>query len=350
MWQILRKDLELGPRSPVFLWAVVVPVVATVLLQLVFGGLFAPQPRLAIVDLDSSEITAGFQKMDGIDLELLASEEELKAGVEENRYDAGLVLPAGFDDAVRAGQKPPLEFFISGESLASNRIILSATTIDLVRTVEGRAPVVDVEVVELGDGADLDISDRLVPLVVIFALLIAGVFLTGTSLVEEKERKTLSAILVSPVRLSEVLAAKAVLGLVLAVLMSVVTLALNGVLGSHPLALLLSLFVAGLMCVEVGLVYGAGAKDMKSLFALFKGLNIFLFAPVIFYLFPDWPRWVAKILPTYWVIDPVFEVSVNGAGLTDIWFELVIALAICAVLGVGVAAAVRRMQRQLATG
>lgn len=349
-WQILRKDLELGPRSPIFLWTIAIPVVATILLQLVFGGLFESQPRLAIVDFGSSEITTGYQRMEGIDVTLLDSEEQLKAQVEENRYDAGLILPTGFDDDVREGQKPPLQFFISGESLASDRIILAVTTIDLVRAVEGTAPPVSVDLVELGKGGDLPISARLVPLVVIFALLIAGVFLPGTSLVEEKERKTLSAILVSPVRLSEVLVAKAVLGVILAVLMSVVTLALNGALGSSPFALLLSLLVAGVMCAEIGLLYGAGARDMKSLYALFKGLNIFLFAPVIFYLFPDWPRWLAMIFPTYWVIDPIFEVAVNGAGLADVWFELLIAVAICGVAGAAVLAVVRKMERQLATG
>ena len=143
IWRVLRKDRELGPRSPILLWAIVMPVVATLLLQLVFGGLFAPQPRLAIMDLGSSEITAAYRQMEGIDVELLDDEAQLKARVEENQYDAGLILPAGFDEAVRAGERPLLEFFISGESLASNRIILSANTIDLVRTVEGAAAAVD---------------------------------------------------------------------------------------------------------------------------------------------------------------------------------------------------------------
>jgi ABC-2 type transport system permease protein len=350
VWQILRKDLELGPRSPVFLWTLVMPVVATILLQLVFGGLFAPQPRLAIVDFGSSEVTAAYQRMEGIEVTLLESEERLMAEVEANDYDAGLILSAGFDDDVRQGRMPALQFFLSGESLASDRIILALTTIDLVRALDGAAPPVEVEVVQVGAGAGLPISARLVPLVVIFALLIAGVFLPGTSLVEEKELKTLSAILVTPVKLSEVLAAKAVLGGALALLMSVVTLALNRALGSDPLALVLALLVAAAMCVEIGLLYGAAAKDMKALTALFKGLNIFLFAPVIFYLFPDWPRWPAMMLPTYWVIDPVFEVAVNGSGLAGVWFELVIATAICIVLAVVIGAAVRRMQRQVATG
>jgi len=149
VWQVLRKDLELGPRSPILLWAIVMPVVATLLLQLVFGGLFAPQPRLAIVDRGLSEITAAYRQMEGIDVELLDDEAQVKARVEQNQYDAGLILPAGFDEAVRAGQKPLLEFYVSGESLASNRIILSANTIDLVRTVEGATAAVEVEVVQM---------------------------------------------------------------------------------------------------------------------------------------------------------------------------------------------------------
>ncbi len=348
-WQILRKDLELGPRSPFFLWAIAIPVVATLLLQLVFGGLFSPKPRLAIVDLGGSEITAGYQALDGIEVTLLDGEDRLRELVQQHRFDAGLVLPAGFDEAVRAGGKPPLQFYISGDSLASNRIILAVTTIDLVRSVEGSTPPVDVQVVSLGAEDSLPLSSRLVPLVIIFTLMVAGVFLPGTALVEEKESRTLSAILVTPVRLSEVLVAKACLGMLLATAMGVITLALNGALGANPGSLVLVMVVAALMCVEVGLIYGAVSKDMKSLFALIKGLNVFLIAPVIFYLFPNWPQWIPKIFPTYWVIQPVFELSVKGSSLADVWVELAIALGICAALGVVVVALVRKMERALAS-
>ncbi len=74
------------------------------------------------------------------------------------------MLPAGFDEAVRGGGKrPKLEFYIGGESLASNRIILSVTAIDLLRGLEGgTAPPVEVETVQLGE-AGLPIAIRLVP-------------------------------------------------------------------------------------------------------------------------------------------------------------------------------------------
>lgn len=347
-WQILRKDLELGPRSPFFLWAIGIPVIATVLLQVVFGGLFAPKPRLAIVDHGSSEITRAYQVMDGFEVALIDDEERLRELVKQHRFDAGLVLPAGFDQAVRSGAKPSLQFYVAGESLASHRIVLAVTTIDLVRTVQGSSPPVEVNVLSLGAEDSLPISARLVPLVVMFALMVAGVFLPGTALVEEKEQRTLSALLVTPVRLSEVLVAKGSLGLILAVVMGVVTLALNGAVGASLGSLTAAMAIAALMCVEVGLIYGAVAKDMKSLFALIKGLNVFLIAPVVFYLFPNWPQWIPKVFPTYWVIQPIFELSIKGAALADVWLELVVALGICLVLGVAVFALVRRMERQLA--
>ena len=56
---MLLKDLRLGPRSPIFLFVIVMPILMTVVIQLVFGGLFAPKPRLGIVDMDSSELTRG---------------------------------------------------------------------------------------------------------------------------------------------------------------------------------------------------------------------------------------------------------------------------------------------------
>ncbi|MBK8463915.1 MAG: hypothetical protein IPL36_13145 [Nigerium sp.] len=100
---------------------------------------------------------------------------------------------------MRSGPAPPtLKFWIGGESHAANRIILTVAAIDLVRQIEGgQAPVV-VEVVSYG-AEGLPISTRLIPLIVFFALVMAGIFLPASSLVEEKEQGTLTALLVTPV-------------------------------------------------------------------------------------------------------------------------------------------------------
>jgi ABC-2 type transport system permease protein len=341
--RILLKDLRLGPRSPIFLWALIYPAVITLVVQVVFGNLFASRPRMAVVDPGRSEVALRLTRLKDIDATVLESVPELKQRVEGNDFDAGLVLKAGFDDAVRSGHKPLLEFYVGGQSLASDRIILAVTTLDIVRRVEGKAPPVDVEVMVLGDGQVLSLPIRLLPMMVVFALLIAGMFVTAFSLVDEREKKTLDAVLVTPVRLSEILAAKAGLGLILAVLMAYVTLLLNGAQAASTGALFLALIVAGLMSVEFGLIYATVAKDSKTLFTLMKTLNIFLLAPVVFYIFPDWPRWIAKIFPTYWLINPIFEIAIQNANLADVGGDLSIASGICVILIIPVLALKRRM-------
>lgn len=325
---VLRKDVRLGPRSPIFLWTLVLPFAATLLVQVIFGSLLDPNPRLGVVDLGDSEISRDVQAIEGIQVALLDDPAELKDQVEAHDLDAGLILQAGFDESLRAGEKPPFEFYISGQSARSDRAILAVTALDLVRQVEGSAPLVDVALVSLGEGETLAISERLIPLLVLLALVIAGVFLTSFTLVEERERHTLEALLVTPLTITEVLVSKAVLGLLLALAMAVVTLALNGALSAAPVALLLSLLAGAVMSVEIGLLYGTAAKDTKSLYTLVKSLNLLVFAPVIFYLFPDWPQWIAKLFPTYWFLEPIFEVAVNGAGLGEVWFEDLVSLAV----------------------
>ena len=342
--KILLKDLRLGPRSPIFLWALIYPAVITLVVQIVFGNLFESRPRMAIVDQGRSEISLLMSKLEDIEVTLLESVPKLKQRVEGNDFDAGLVLKDGFDTAVRSGQKPLLEFYIGGESLAADRIVLAVATLDVVRQVEGKVPPVEVEVNTLGDAEALSLSTRLLPMMILFALLIAGMFVTAFSLVDEREKKTLDAVLVTPVRMSEILAAKAGLGFIMAVLMAYVTMLLNGALGSQPAALFIALIIAGLMSAEFGLIYGTVAKDSRTLFTLMKTLNIFLLAPVVFYIFPEWPQWIAKIFPTYWLINPIFEIAVKNAILAEVGFELSIAIGICVLLVIPVVALKQRMR------
>ncbi len=349
IWKVLRKDLALGPRSPFFLYAVILPFAFTLIFQVAFGSLFEPAPRLGIVDDGSSEITAAIKDMEGIELTLLDDADELRDQVEANDLDAGLVLPTGIDEAIRNGDQPPLQFFIGGESYASNRIILSVTAIDVVREVQGDVAPVNVDIVNFGE-AGLPISVRLVPLIMFYALVMAGVFTPGSSIVEEKENGTLMAMLVSPVKSSEVLVAKWMLGMILATIMSIVTLLLNSAMGSRPFEVLVVVIMAAALTSVIGLLVGVVSKDSTMLFGLIKGTGILLFAPVVFYIFPEWPQWIAKIFPLYWIIEPIWQVSVMGESITTVWFEMGIALAITVALLPIVIMLAKRMQSQMAAG
>ena len=345
-WEIMRKELLSGIRSPYFILAIAAPFLITIGVRGLLGGLFEPEPRLGIVDEGNSDTTTGARALEGIEVLLVDSADELRRQIEANDLDGGLVLPAGFDTAIRAGDQPELRFYLGGESLASNRVIIAITTLDLVRAVAGEATPVLVEVITLGEET-LDLMTRLLALIVMMVVALAGVIVTATAVLQEKTQKTLSAMLVSPCTMSEVLLGKGALGFALALVVGVATLALNQALGGQPIALLLTVALGALMMAEVGLILGCWAKDANTLFTAWKTGGIVLFFPALFFIWPSLPQWIAYLGPTHYFLKPTFEIAVSGATLGDVWLELAAGLGICIALLPLVAKMGRRVERKL---
>jgi len=346
---IFSRDVKLSPRSPLILYALLIPFLLTVLVQGVFGDLFAPQPRLIIVDDGHSQVSVDAENLEGIAVTFMDDRSDMLDAVESNDADAGLYLPVGFDDAVIAGEQPPLEFYIGGESLASNRIILGVTTLELVRGIEGGEPPVEVEVVQVGEvGTDLDL--RMLPMLLMMAVAVAAAFIPAASIVQEKEDRTLSALLVSPASMADVIGAKGAFGVLLALFTGFFTLILNDALLGKAGVHLIILLVAALMMVEFGLLLGMFARDSATMFAAWKGGAILLFFPTVFYIWPNLPQWIAKLGPTYYFIDPAFRVIAEGADLSDVAGTLAIGAVIILALVPVVVLAARRLERTLASG
>lgn len=348
-WQILRKDLRMGPRSPIFLWALVIPIALTLLVRGVLGGLFDDAPSLGVVDEGTSTVSTALEDIEGLDVRRLEDRADLLAEVADGRLDGGLVLPTGFDRAVRAGERPPLLLWVAGESLPADRAVLTVAVLDLVRGLAGHEAVVDVEIVEIGE-AGLPLDLRLLPLLVLFAVAVPGAMVPAASLVEEKERGTLHAVLASPVTAVEVLLAKGTLGVLLGILAGTVTLALNDAFGASPTAVLAAVLLGAVMMAQIGLLLGSWARDTNMLFTAWKAGALLLFLPAFFFVWPDLPTWPAQLVPTYYFLAPAYAVGVDGASLGEVAGDLLVGAVICALLVPVVALAAGRMERRLATG
>jgi ABC-2 type transport system permease protein len=324
------------------------PLIMTFLISSVFGSLFDANPRLGIVDLGNSAVAAAALQLEGIDSIIVPDVETLQDKVESHDLDAGLVLPADFDATLKAGGQPDLEFYVSGASLASNRVILGITTIDLVRGVSGSEPPVTVVVTPVGDEDYIPIGDRLLPTMVFYAVMIAALFLPAASLVDEREKRTLDAVLVTPARMSDVLVGKASFAVLLAVVMGLATLALNNAFAGQFGAMTLILLIGSVMMALVGLALGLWARDVTTMYTAIKAGGILIFLPVIFVLFPGLPQWIPKLIPTYYFLQPIYDIAIRGDTFADVVPELLVALAFCVALVPLVAWVARWSQRQLA--
>jgi len=331
---LFLREIIQGPKNFIFIWAIVAPVVISLIVSLISGSLFSGKPHLGIVDLGESRLVTMAAELDSLSVSLYDTEDDMLSAIENGRLDMGIVLPEGFDSAIAQGSGAEIKAYIAGGSLAKNRVILGVTIADLVRELAGQESPVDIDVTALGDEESLPWSDRLLPLVVLMAIYLGGLFLPATSVISEKERKTMQALLVTPTTAADLFVAKGLAGVILSLVMGVVILLLNQVFGTEPVFLMLAMGLGAVMAAEVGLLCGFYFKDVTSLFAVWKVAGALLFVPALVYMFPQIPQWVARVFPTYYLVQPVVELTLEGAGWGDIAGDVAALAALDILLGV----------------
>lgn len=341
---LLEREVVRGPKNFLFIFAIIVPVVLSLLVNLIFGAYFVAKPKLGVADLGSSQFVAKAQEVESIRLEEYTSVEAMRSAVARGALDLGLVLPDGLDTALLQGSAIQLTGYIWGESLMKDRAVLGTTVIGLLRDMVGQEPPVEIVTASVGDAVSVPWEDRLLPFIVMITILVGGMMIPATSLVDEKQKRTLRALVTTPTTVNDVLAAKGLLGVILSLAMGVLILLLNQAFGTHPLLLVLLTALGAVMAAGFGVLLGALVKDIDTLFATIKGLGILLYAPALVYLFPEIPQWIGRIFPTYYMIAPIIEVTQRGAGWQDIALEVAILLGLIVLLMVIIGIAGRRMQ------
>lgn len=346
---LLAKELIQGPKSFMFILALVVPVVLTLLISLIFGTFFSGKSRLGIYDQGSSNMTNLTRDNPALSVSVYDNQAELEDATRRGAVDVGLVLPQEFDRQVIANEPARINVFVWGESQMQNRIILSAAVVHGIRQIAGQE--VPVEIIEtvLGEGVNIPWEKRLLPLMVLITVLMGGTLIPSTSLVTEKMKHTLPALAVTPATMLEVFTAKGTVGAIVSLITGLLILFLNRGFGSQPYLLVGVLVLAAIFSAQIGVMLGALVKDINTLFTTIKSLGIFLYAPGFVYMFPELPQWLGRIFPTYYIIQPVLEISQNDAGLAQVSPELGVLIGLILLSGVILAALARRTTEAMAT-
>jgi ABC-2 type transport system permease protein len=326
---IIAKDVRQGLRSSMFIFVLVSPFIYTFIIGLVFGGFGQGQPTLGIVDLGSSDLATMLGDSEAVAMRTYTSESSLLAAVENNAVDAGIVIAAGFDETLAQGQSPEVSIRFSGKSYASNRLIIQNTLTTIIRDMAGQEVPVSFNITILGSEKALSMRDRVTPFIFLAVIMISGFFLTSLGIVEEREEKTISAVSVTPVTITEFIASKAILGYAMAIAATTLTFVMNGVTSIEYLSLMMPfLLLGGVFSVSIGVIFGVMLDNSTELMGMAKGINFLLFAPALVILFPGIPQWIAKFFPTYYIIFPIMEVSMLGAKWADVWQDFLVLIVV----------------------
>lgn len=217
-----------------------------------------------------------------------------------------------------------------------------------------------------GGGVQIDVETRMrfnptlesvnlfVPGLIALVLTLVSAMMTAISLAREKERGSLEALLVSPLRPWQIIVGKVIPYLVLGFANVLTVLAAARLVFDVPFRGSVTLLLAECMLyiitsLALGTLIAARTSSQRAaMFGALVGLLLpsMLLSGLVFPLasMPEWLRPASAIVPARWFIAIARGIMLKGAGLAQLWQET---LALVALTGVILTAAIRSFQLRL---
>ena len=329
---IVQKDMVDAIKNKTILFSILLPIG----FSLLFGFVFKSEDvlKVAVFDEGGSALIEGLAQMEGVEIVRCDTGAQVRETVEKGA-NGGLVLPPQFDQAVAQGDKPSLQIYVNSKKGGGGPTFFRQFIQEQLMELAGQEMPADVRLEILnappeGEEEHFDIKQYMLVMWLVLALAGTGAFVVPTLLAEEKEKHTLAAILVSPASYVDVVAAKAIVGLVYALLIALILLALNGGLVGNLALLFTTILLSSLLLVEIGLLVGGLFENVTQVNTWSTFVLLPLMLPGMLLAFPGVLEVVVRLIPTYYTIDAVKLALTDQATLSNVWLDLAV-LGGCAV-------------------
>jgi ABC-2 type transport system permease protein len=343
---LVHKDFSLFFRNRFFAVVTVLGIVAYLAIYFVMPssvdesleiGLYAPVVPPVFEQVEG----------EGLEVELVGSEDALRQGVTDGQYVAGVVLPADIMEKLASGEKPQVDLYFTSDTPDEVKHAVEVVITELSFAQVGQPLAIELSEEILGPdmlGMQIPPRDRLRPLFAIF-LIVTETFGLATLISEEVERRTAQALLVTPVTVGDLFAAKGITGTSMAFSQAVLFMAIVGGTGGQPSIILVALLLGAVLVTGVGFLMASLAKDMMSVMAWGVVAFILLLIPSISVLLPGTLSGWVEIIPSHYLVDTVHKVANFGLGWADIWRNLLVLLGFdVVIMWFGIIALRRKLQ------
>lgn len=337
---IARKDALNILLNKATLIMLLTPVMIAILFA-VISGLIGGQPvKLLIYNPEHSPISRVVSRsLPGSQVTLANSPDEVNSEFAQGKnpsYALGMVVPPGFDASLSRGEHPQLTLYFNNNQMneMQRQLVVQKIT-DYANSVSHALPPVIITPKTINTFIitfNLDLSTFYVAMALLTSISV-GISLVSTLLVEEKEKKTLHMLLVSPATLTDVAMGKLVVGVGYQVVLSIVVMALlHGFVGNLPLVLL---FVLLISCFGLALSLLAGSVfNTTSGVGGFLGIVSLLFViPAVFagplgsLLGNNLLLSVLHLIPTYYIADGLLNALQNEGTIGSVFLDLGVTIA-----------------------
>lgn len=240
---------------------------------------------------------------------------------------AGLDFPTDFAETVAAGERARVRLLLPAGVSEDDRLLLEGIVGEVAFAVAGVPPPVDpiTDAVVLGTdrvGDQMSLQDQMRPMLLFFVLMVETFALASLVSIEIQER-TVTAVLATPARIGDVLAAKGIFGTGLAFVEVLFLALVIGALAPNLPLMLVALLLGSILVTGFGMIAGSFGRDFMEVLFISFAFMIPLAIPAMAALFPGTaPLWV-RLIPSFGLVDVIGGVTTDG----ESWREVSGALA-----------------------
>ncbi|HHJ98799.1 MAG TPA: ABC transporter permease [Actinobacteria bacterium] len=243
--------------------------------------------------------------------------------------DIGVAFPSDFIAGVAAG-KDDLTVTVYSQAGIGEEIqtAMKSFVREAAYQIAGRELPVgmpDEDTIVLGDdrmGDQVTMQERMRPLL-LFMVLLMETFSMASLVSTEVLQRTVTAVLVTPAKVGDFLAAKTIFGTLMSLSQALIILVFIGGVTSANWSLILAVLVMGaIMFTGIALFVGAAGKDFMGQLFYAMLFTIPLLIPAISVMFPGSAAPWVKALPSYPIIKVLVETTAYGGTWGDAWGSL----------------------------
>jgi ABC-2 type transport system permease protein len=222
---------------------------------------------------------------------------------------------------LRAGSRPQLQLYFDGKSInAQTQMLIQAAITSYSRNITNPQPPVEITTTVVNTSPtrsrSVELSKVYIPLALLVSLVIGTTFMPQL-LIEEKEKKTLRMLMVTPTSFEDILIGKLIVVLAYQLILTGVVLVIQNAFKAQGGLVMLYALVGGIFSVAVGLLFGAVFNTISAATAA-EGpvLMIYILAgifvgPLGDLLSSSPVTRIAKLIPTYYIAEGVSNATQN---------------------------------------
>jgi ABC-2 type transport system permease protein len=334
---IVRKDLTEFSRDR--LWMILTPL-TLVLFVTLFWLLPATVDESITVGVAPASLALILERLgelgegtEGLRIVPFESDEALGAAVAsgqsvtvdgaEERVAIGLSFPEGFALRMALGQTTTVRVYSSADVPIELRAAMTSAVREMAYTISGASlPVTlpEQEQIVLGvdrAGAQVPMRERMRPMLAFFVLLVESLALASL-IASEVGSRTVTAVLVTPARVTDVVLAKGVTGTLLAFGQAVLLLLVTRSFDGNAPVLLAAVLLGAVLMAGVALLTGSAGRDFMT--TLFLGVLFLvpLMVPAFTLLFPGSASAWVQALPSYGIVQAMVGAASYGQGFAEL--------------------------------